>query len=90
MVEIGSKYEGKKAELRRRIREKTIDALLFPEAEFHACYFCCQRIEGKAWELIDFQKIDGVEVESKYFLDDHCFREAGRNFYIDKYPISLN
>jgi len=73
MIDVSSKYKDALLELKRKIREKEIFSLE-KKADNNACYFCSKGIEGKMKVLIDFETINGHEVETEYYLDFSCYR----------------
>lgn len=80
-VEIGSKYEKRKAELREKIRQGSIDSTVEDTNTRllqYGCYFCRETIVGKMRLLRDN--------DSSYFVDMRCYDEAKRNVYLNGVP----
>ena len=90
MVDIGSKYEETRTELRRLIRSgeaSTLEEI----AEDNACYFCRQKIFGDMKVLERSYKVGRVDLLSKYYLHRSCYEDSKRYaFEGDKVIASLN
>ena len=87
--EIGSKYKETRATLMERIRQGAID-ILEAKATNHSCYFCLRSIDGKMIILVSGEKIHGQESESKYFIDDICYRNSKRFVNYNGILVSLS
>lgn len=65
---IASRYFERRAELKQRLRNETIDVLL-TNPTYHTCYFCLKKIDGTMALLLDGDD----KIEARYSLDMSCY-----------------
>ena len=68
---ISSRYFERRAELKQRLRNGTIDVLLINPTN-HACYFCLKKIDGTMVLLLDRDD----KIEARYSLHMSCYSSS--------------